>query len=185
VYSIKGGMDAWNGLKATGEYEAGMYLIEGRKTMEEFLSLAWSLEDGTGTFYEAVMNTIEGNELKSVFHSLVKAEETHKTALLDTYRRVKGETVKSEALAERSLSGLMESGVSVEEAVVWAKQRDRDPRDILEFSMQLETNSLDLYMKVLRGAEDEGVRETFRSLIDEEKRHLARLGNLLNSMYNV
>ncbi len=178
-------MDAWNGLKATGEYEAGMYLIEGRKTMEEFLSLAWSLEDGTGAFYEAVMNTIQGKELKSVFHSLVKAEENHKAALLETYRRIKGDTIKSEALAERSLSGLMEGGVSVEEAVAWAKQRDRDPRDILEFSMQLETNSLDLYMKVLRAAEDEGVRETFRSLIDEEKLHLARLGNLLNSVYNV
>jgi rubrerythrin len=123
--------------------------------------------------------------LKSVFNALVKAEETHKAALLDTYRNIKGVAAGSEALSEGALSGLMESGVSVEEAVAWVKQRDRDPRDILEFSMQLETNSLDLYMKVRRESEDEGVRETFRSLIDEEKRHLARLGNLLNSMYNV
>lgn len=152
--------------------------------MEEFLSLAWSLEDGTGNFYKTVREVVADEEAKTVFSSLVNAEETHKATIRETYRTLKGDAMRSDVLTEGSLSGLMESGVTVEEAVAWVKQRDRDPRDILEFSMQLETNSLDFYMKVMREAEDDGVRKTFHVLIDEEKRHLARLGNLLNSMYN-
>jgi len=79
----------------------------------------------------------------------------------------------------------MEGGVSVAEALTWLKQKSSSAQDVLEFSMQLETNSLDLYMKVLREAEDEKTREVFRILIDEEKQHLSALGNLFNSMYNV
>jgi rhodanese-related sulfurtransferase len=46
VYSISGGIDAWNGLVSSGEDEAGMFLLEGKKTAEELISLAGELEDG-------------------------------------------------------------------------------------------------------------------------------------------
>lgn len=185
VYSIKGGIEAWHGLRATGEYDAGMYLIEGKKTLEEFLSLAWSLEDGTRIFYETVKEVIADKESGMLFDALVKAEEMHKATVLEAYRHIRKDEEGSRKFPEQPLAGVMESGVSVDEAVAWVKGRDRDPRDILEFSMQLETNSLDFYLKALRETEDKEIQKTFHSLIDEEKRHLARLGNLLNSMYNV
>jgi len=185
AFSIKGGIDAWKGLKATGPYEAGMYLIEGRKTTEEYISLACSLEDGTRKFYGTVKDIIAGEESRKVFDSLVKSEEKHKAALLEAYRKIKAVDIRNAGCQEGTLSGTMEGGVSIEEAVAWVRQRDRETVDILEFSMQLEANSLDFYMKVLREVKDEGAQKAFRIIIDEEKQHLSRLGKLINSMYNV
>ena len=172
-------------MKATGPYEAGMYLIEGRKTTEEYISLACSLEDGTRKFYGTVKDIIAGEESRKVFDSLVKAEEKHKAALLEAYRKIKASDIRNEGCQEGALSDTMESGVSIEEAVAWVRQRDRETVDLLEFSMQLEANSLDFYMKVLREVKDEGAQKAFRIIIDEEKQHLSRLGKLINSMYNV
>lgn len=185
MYSIKGGIDAWHGLKATGEYESGMFLIEGIKTTEEFISLAMALEEGTRKFYENVKNVIEDKEAIEVFNSLVKAEEMHKKNLLEAYDRIRGGAPGIGEAQNRSLSDKMESGVSVDESLTWVKQPGRKPQEILEFSMQLETNSLDFYMKVRREVKDDVVQKTFNFLIEEEKHHLSRLGNMLNSMYNV
>ncbi|RJQ47257.1 MAG: hypothetical protein C4538_05430 [Nitrospiraceae bacterium] len=162
-----------------------MYLIEGRKTAEEFIALAWSLEDGTAQFYATVKDMLLDAAAKKVFDSLVRAEEMHKSNLLEAYRLIKGSNNWTEEARQGTLSGIMESGISVSEAIAWVKQPERQPQDILEFSMQLETNSLDLYMKISRETENEGMRKIFNMLIDEEKKHLLRLGNLLNSMYNV
>lgn len=185
VFSIKGGIDAWRGLRATGEYEAGLHLIEGRKTLKEFISLAWYLEEGTAQFYKTVEGLLDDEAAKKIFESLVKAEERHKSNLLEAYRLQTGSDTWTKQEREDLLSGMMESGISVSEAIAWVKEPERQPQDILEFSMQLETNSLDLYMKISRETDSAEIQGIFKVIIDEEKQHLERLGNLLNSMYNV
>jgi rubrerythrin len=75
----------------------------------------------------------------------------------------------------------MESGVSVKEAVDWLKQEKRTTRDIFELSMQIEANSLDLYMKMFREIEDADAKKVIASIIEEEKAHLARLGRMLET----
>lgn len=182
---MRGGIDAWNGLTATGEYSSGMFLIQGKKTAEEYIALAWALEDSTGKFYRKVQEVVPDESVKKVFDSLVKAEQVHKSTVHEAYRRIKGHDVPEEMLRKEMESGFMESGISAEEAVSWAMQKGRTPQEILEFSMQLEINSLDLYMKVLREIGERDVQNAFRALIEEEKRHLQRLGNVLNDMYNV
>jgi rubrerythrin len=47
--------------------------------------------------------------------------------------------------------------------------------------MQIETNSLDLYSKILSQTGDEKVKNVFHVLIEDEKIHLSRLGRLLGS----
>ncbi|RJQ56094.1 MAG: hypothetical protein C4526_02570 [Nitrospiraceae bacterium] len=185
TYSIKGGIDAWNGLRAAGPYDTGIFSIEGSRTTEELVFLAWSLEEGARVFYKAARACCEEEQSKKIFDRLVKDEEKHKAVLAETYLRLAGEAAGRREFGEESIYGLMEGGVSVAEALTWLKQKSSSAQDVLEFSMQLETNSLDLYMKVLREAEDEKTREVFRILIDEEKQHLSALGNLFNSMYNV
>ena len=185
VYSIKGGIDAWNGLKATGQYESGMYLIEGRKTPEEFITMAWSLEDGTRRFYESVKDAVADEESRGVFDSLVKAEEKHKETLVQEYMHIKGMGIKNGKYGEEQLSGTIEGGLSIDEAMTWLHESKRDLTDILEFSIQLETNSLDLYLKIFNKLENKDTQKIFGILAEEEKKHLLRLGNLLNSKYNV
>lgn len=179
VYSIEGGINAWNGLAATGRYESGMFLLEGRKTTEELISLAWALEGGARLFYEKIREFVRDNEAKQIFESLVKAEEKHKMILLKTYRQIKGVDITGELLVKGSLTGFMEGGISIEDALLWLKAQDRTLQDILELCMQVETNALDLYIKMLREIEDENSKKVFYALIEEEKSHLLTLANLL------
>jgi rubrerythrin len=179
---MEGGIMAWKGLVATGQYEAGMFLIDDRKTPEELISLAWMFEDGTGLFYEKAGDTVSDQEARHLFSSLVSAEHKHKANLIDAYKKLKKREISGELLKNKTAQGFMESGVSLEDAVSWLMQEDRQLRDILEFSMQIETNSLDLYTKIFRRIDDKETGEIFLSLIEEEKAHLSRLGKLLGSI---
>jgi rubrerythrin len=178
---MDGGIDAWNGHVATGQYEEGMTLLEGRETFEDLLSLAWSLEDGTGMFYSRMRDLSEDEDVREIFESLIRAEEAHKSKLSDAYRTFKGSEITDKVEQEKSINGYMEGGVSVEEAVNWVRKGNADLQDILELSMQVETNSLDLYLKMLGEVDDELAKKALSSLIEEEKIHLSRLGKLLDS----
>jgi rhodanese-related sulfurtransferase/rubrerythrin len=181
TYSIEGGITAWNGLVATGEYESGMFLLDERKTTEELISLACVLEDGTRQFYEKTQELLQDRDAKPVFESLITDEVKHKAMILEAYRKIKGIHITDEFLEKESLTGFMEGGVSIEEILMWLKAPDRTLQDVLELSMQVETNSLDLYIKMLHEIEDENAQKVFGVLIAEEKAHLSRLGKLLDN----
>ena len=71
---------------------------------------------------------------------------------------------------------IMEGGIRLDEALLWA--RERDVSSILEFAISLETNAYDLYLKMERKLEGDAKR-VFLLLSDDEKRHLDRLAALL------
>jgi rhodanese-related sulfurtransferase/rubrerythrin len=181
VSYMDGGIDAWNGLIASGQYEAGLLLLEGRETADELIALAWSLEDGTGTFYSRMKEMVHNQEARDVFESLITAEDRHKTALLEAYRHAAGTDLADAAIEEKSLKGYMEGGVSIEDTVRLVQKGSGELTDILEISMQVEANSLDLYMKMRAEIDNETVKKVMSHLIEEEKAHLSRLGKLLDS----
>jgi len=184
VYYMDGGIDAWNGLVASGPYETGLFLLEGIKNIEGLVALAWSLEDGTGTFYTLMRELSQDNEAKQVFESLIKAEQNHKSKLLEAYRHIAGKEMSEQTMQAQSLKGHMEGGVSVDEIVGWLRKEGAALHEILEVSMQVETNSLDLYMKMLTEVEDKSVKNILHVIIEEEKAHLLKLGTLLGSKIN-
>lgn len=184
VYYMDGGIDAWNGLVASGQYETGLFLLEGRKNIEELVTLAWSLEDGTGTFYTQMRDLSEDKEAKQVFESLIKAEQNHKSKLLEAYRHITGKEINDESMQAQSVKGYMEGGVSVDEIAGWLKKEKAVLHEILEVSMQVETNSLDLYMKMLTEVDDKSAENVLHVLIEEEKAHLVKLGTLLGTKIN-
>lgn len=181
VYYMDGGIDAWNGLTASGQYDAGMFLTEGREAPEELIALAWSLEAESKFFYGQIRDVLSDKDERHFFESLVKAEERHKTTIIKTYKQITGSDISDEVLKSKSDRGFMESGIEVNKAVSWIKEPERTYPEILEFSMQIEINALDLYMKLQREITDNKARDIFNVLIEEEKSHLKRLGEHLES----
>ncbi len=179
VYSLDGGIMAWNGQVAAGDYRQGLYLLEGRKTAGELISLAWSLEEGSRVFYEKAEEMTSDKEAKDIFRSLARAEEKHKANLNEAYKMAAGRDFREDFPDDGTLKGIMEGGVRVEDVIDFLKGKDRTVLDAVEVSMELETNALDLYIKMLREIEDKNVRRVFASLIEEEKHHLSMLGALL------
>lgn len=179
VYSMAGGITAWNGQVATGSYDEGLFLLKGRETAEDLISLALSLEEGSRMFYTGVAELTSDVEAKNIFTAIAEAEAKHKTNILQAYRLVTGEDLTDDIMNREPSKGIMEGAVRIEDAISFLKEQGKTLLDILEVSMQVETNALDLYIKILREIEDVNAKKVFGILIGEEKQHLSRLGNLL------
>jgi rubrerythrin len=179
VFSMSGGIDAWNGLQARGAPEAGMAIFSDADKPEDLVALAWILEEGSRRFYEGVAGLLKDVEAGNLFRQLVRAEEQHKQALLRAYQEICGSEPVSEFLKNKETEDLMEGGARVSQALTWASGKDE--WELLQFSMALETNALDLYLKMIRRVKDKKASRIFETLSREERSHLEKLGELLES----
>jgi len=172
---MQGGIRAWEGLVAAGPPEAGMAYFGDAAKPDELAMLAWMLEEGSRQFYLRLDEFLKDEEARRLFQSLAKAEESHEKTLAELYKTFSGGRDLEEGLpAEKD--EFMEGGIKVDEALLWA--RDKDLRAILEFAISLETNAYDLYIKMGRKFEGDASK-VFSLLGDEEKKHLERLAALL------
>jgi rhodanese-related sulfurtransferase/rubrerythrin len=178
VFNMNGGMLAWGGQAATGPAEAGRELIKDRTSPEQLVMLAWTLEEGAGQFYRGIADRAAGEQERRMFLALVAAEEGHKQKVLDAWQTVTGQ--KAKGGPGKDIQELMEGGYSVKDTLEFL--RSRGTREVLEVAMQIETNSLDLYLKIIRWTDTPAVKDIFSQLVAEEKKHLEGLGRLLEGM---
>jgi len=166
---------------AKGAQETGMAFFSSATRPEELIALAWYLEAGSQKFYSEMASRLKGKETGDLYLELVGAEEGHKSSLLRLYEELFGSGVESgfpgSVIAPDPGDEVMEGGVKVPDALDWAK--DKEVAEIVEFSLALESNSYDLYLKMDRQVKDPRSSQVFRLLSGEEKRHLERLSSLL------
>lgn len=175
---MTGGINVWNGLKAAGLPEAGMAVFSDAEALEDCVGLAWILEEGSRKFYADIQGMLKDAEAVELFDMLAHAEEDHKKALLLLYQEIAGAGLAAGFLARSGSEDLMEGGTRVSEALSWA--RGKDAAALLQFSISLETNAYDLYLKMIRRAGDERSSRIFKALAEEEKEHLDKMGRLLD-----
>lgn len=180
VHSMEGGIDAWNGLVAGGEYEAGLMYFSPASRAEELISLSFALEEGNRIFYECVSQDLKEEEAASIFRSLGGAEERHKDTLRELHARVSGKGGDPANPEGMEPGGFLEGGALLGETLEWAK--GKTPGEILELSIAMEANALDRYVKMGRAVADERSREVFLALSEEEQKHLERLTSLLDRL---
>lgn len=171
VYTIDGGIMAWDGLVAKGEIEEGFRaLIRDLKRQEELLRLAYWLEDGSRRFYMRVAEIFSEKKAKELFGALSSAEENHMKRISEHWPN---------ATLDDRFSAYMEGGIPITKAIERITSDKMSILETLEYSMQTEVNSLDLYLRIGR-IFSEDAKELFREIIDEEKSHLKRLGELIS-----
>jgi sulfur-carrier protein adenylyltransferase/sulfurtransferase len=185
VYSMEGGIMAWQGFVAKGVPEPAMAYFEPATTPEEMLALAWYLENGSQRFYGTLATQTKESDAAGAYHDLARAEERHQATLLSLYLQVSG--ASPEASLDASFPGsiistghdddVMEGGMRVSEALDWAK--DKKPAEVFELSIALEANSLDLYLVMEKRMRGQEAGRVFKVLAGEEKAHLERLSALL------
>ena len=178
---MNGGIDAWNGLVSKAQVEQGIYLIEGDETPEEVISLAYGLEEGAYRFYRDLAERATDGENKDLFETLSQAEIQHKENLWEKYRTLIGSSDTQETFASGIVAETMEGGKTADQVLALYPDWIHHPREALELAMSLETDALDLYLRMAQKSKDEDVTATFYDLADEEKTHLRRLGELIRT----
>jgi rubrerythrin len=179
---MSGGIAAWEGLVAEGAPEAGMAWFGPSSGPDELIALAWLLEEGSRKFYSRVSSASSDPGAGDLLAGLALAEEHHKATLADLYEQTTGGSpgFPHSVVGAGPGEDRMEGGMSVSGALRWAEGRGIG--EVLELSMSLEANSLDLYIKMERAVEGEKSRGVFRTLAEEEKTHLEKLAGLLEDI---
>lgn len=177
VYSLAGGINAWQGIAATGAPEWGMAFFKGSEDPAELTALSWAMEEGSRRFYEELAQSNFDSEVKETFISLATAEEKHKDMLTGLYYGTKaGGKVKEypDYFSSPDEAGdIIEGGFKLSEAVKWAK--GQKPAKIYEFSLMIEAQHFDLYTRMAGNARNEESKEIFSKIAAEEKGHLVLL----------
>lgn len=177
VYNMAGGIKAWQGAQAVGPQSAGLELLVGQDAFADAVSLAYAMEDGLQAFYRGLAARAVDAEDQQLYLRLMGFEDGHKARLLVEYRRVHG----MEAAPTSRQGGIIEGGEKAEALLAQVAGR-RGKQPILTFAMALETQALDLYLRLARQSEHPEVKELFLRLSAEEKGHLAWLSDAVDTV---
>ncbi len=175
--SMDGGMDAWNGLVSKAWVDQGMYLIEGHETVEEIVALAYGLEEGSRRFYRELAERSDRSEAKRLFETLSDAEIRHEDRLWERYRSLPGALLERQAFEDGVVSRALEGGLTPDQLLARHPEADREPAEVLDLAMAMETDALDLDLRMAGVFGDADVRSVFFDLAEEEREHLGMLGD--------
>ncbi len=157
----------------------GMTPLKGDETPEEIIILAYGMEEGLGAFYFAMAERIEEGGVVSLLKKLGEVEEKHKEKLFKLYLSFIHETIEKETFEANIASEMMEGGFTTEEFLEQNQPAMETVADTLNVAMMLEAQALDLYSRYSQKAGDENTKNVLYDIAEEEKAHLAALGDLL------
>jgi sulfur-carrier protein adenylyltransferase/sulfurtransferase len=175
---MNGGIDAWNGLMSTAQVGQGMYLIEGNETAEDVVALAYGLEEGSRRFYRELAARSDVPEVRHLFETLHDAEIRHEDRLWERYRALPGSLGDRQAFAEHVVPGALEGGLTPDQLLAGNPEAGRGYAESLDLAMALETDALDLYLRMAAAFDSPDIRSIFFDLAEEERGHLEMLGAL-------
>ncbi len=180
VYSIKGGILAWNGRLATGSVESGMFYLKGDESPEEIIILAYGMEDGLGSFYRSMAKGHKDEETKGLLEKLSSVEDNHKQRLFEVYKELNTSSQDQDDFESKIVTQAMEGGLTTEEFVNQYSHTLETARDVLITAMVIETQALDLYLRYAEKLRDGEPKKILYNLAEEEKHHLKELGEILD-----
>jgi len=182
IYNLAGGIKAFEGATAVGSPDLGLSLFAGRASGPEALLVAFGLETGLKDFY-ATREAATGNpDVRALFGKLGRIEIKHQERIVTEYNRLTGETVGRADLEALTAGSAMEGGLTTEEYLQLFNPDLDSVVDIAAIAMSIEGQALDLYMRASAAGSDPEGRHMLRQMADEEKAHLALLGDLVDNI---
>jgi rhodanese-related sulfurtransferase/rubrerythrin len=179
IYNLKGGIKAWQGVKAEGPRELNLDLIRGDEAPAEIVLLAYGMETGLQTFYETMNQRSKDQELTTLFKKLAEVEKSHKKMLFGLHTEVASSEKDLKTFEADADQMIMEGGFSMSEFMEKNVSFLHDVKDVIDLAMMLETQSLDLYLRFADKSTNAQTKGVLFKIAEEEKAHLASLGNLL------
>jgi rubrerythrin len=178
IYNLKGGIKAWQGLKAFGPVELNLDLIRGDETTREMIVLAFGMEEALRRFYDQMVLRVEDQEVKALLRNLAYIEARHKDMLYSLYRKEAADDPQGGKLIGPTSSEILEGGFRYEEFLSQNEAALQTTTGLLDVALMLETQALDLYLRFAMKTASSPVQQLLYLISDEEKAHLNSLGIL-------
>jgi len=178
IYNLAGGIKGWQGEVAEGPVELNLDMVRGDETPEEIVRLAYGMELSLGTFYRTAAATANDADLVALLDKLAAVEDAHKQHLLQLQATLTGREISRKAMEEEVTQKTLEGGFNSAELLKNNEKFLHSIPDLLDLSMMIETQALDLYVRFANKTEGQETKRVLYRLADEEKGHLAALGHL-------
>jgi sulfur-carrier protein adenylyltransferase/sulfurtransferase len=182
VYSLAGGIRAWQGLTAQGPPEQGLGLIRGDEDPARLLAIAYGMELGLRRFHLAAADAARDGHGKNLWASLAQMEVGHLDRVWALYLAASPPHADRQRLETEASAEIMEGGEPVEEALARLEPGKLGALMVLETAMALETQALDLYLRLSMKAQDQAGRQAVIELAQDEKTHLKTLGGMVSAL---
>jgi rubrerythrin len=181
LYNLKGGIAAWQGFTASGPMEMGMAHLSGDEKPADAVILAYGLESGLLRLYNRIIETTSDAEVAKLLGIMTGVEEAHKRMLFALYTRLDPVIQNREQFESLIISDVMEGGFRIEEFIEQNPSAFASRVNALSVAMMIEAQAFDLYVRYSQKTTDQGCKEIFYTISEEEKAHLASLGRLVEA----
>ena len=141
--------------------------------------VAYSLEAGLKEFYESMAAKVDSEPARQLFHQLSRIEVKHQDRILEQYAEETGESVTRDTFEARQLPEVLEGGLTTQEYANLLMPAYDTLTEIIELAMSIEAQALDLYLRASQKAQTEAGKKALVRIANDEKAHLARLGQLM------
>jgi rubrerythrin len=182
VYNVSGGIKAWQGKTAVGPQTLGMDLFDGTESPQDFLKVAYSLEQGLHRFYLDMADKARTPAVLALFEKLAAIEVKHQDAIFDAFVRMDAAAVSREqfdALTEKSAG---EGGLTTDQYLELFDPDLSVETEVISLAMSIEAQALDLYQRVGARMKNADAAAIVHGVAGEEKQHLERLGKLMDTL---
>jgi len=180
--NVKGGIRAWEGVKAWGPQELNLDLVTGEESPAEIIITAYGMEAALERFYTAMADRASSPAVKGLLERLSSFEERHKAALFALFQHTVDAAASEEDLRRSAVFERLEGGFTAQEFLDRNAPAFNSAEETLQLAMMLETQALDLYLRFSRNVAHEQTQEVLFKTADEEKDHLAALGEMLDQL---
>ena len=126
----------------------------------------------------------DDQDVVSLLSKLAGIEATHKERLFHLYVSLDPTVSDIDAFESGIVSEMMEGGFTTETFLQENRQAMETAAGVLNVAMMLEAQGLDLYLRYSHAMKDEKEQSIFNALAEEEKAHLAYLGDLMEGQSN-
>lgn len=182
VFNVSGGIKAWHGKTAIGPQTLGIYLFDGKEEPVDVLKTAYSLEQGLRAFYLDLGYKTENIKIKELFDKLAEIEIKHQQSIYKAFLDISTEKKDLDEFEATVEAKALEGGLSNKEYMDLFKPDLNSEVDVISLAMSIEAQALDLYQRVIPEMTDKDSTDIVQKIANEEKTHLASLGELLDNI---
>lgn len=153
-------------------------LVREDDSASNIITLAYGMEQNLGWFYRALIAKTQDQELIFLLGKLAAVEDKHRHYLFQLFSALEPSSSNLESFEAEATTKLMEGGFERDSFMSQNERFLSSVQDMLDLSMMLETQALDLYLRFAGKTVNQETKKAIYRIADEEKAHLALLGEL-------
>jgi len=171
IYSLSGGMMAWDGKQLT--QFPRLQVFEDSETIAELMFKCMDLEKAALRFYLYVTEKYRGQPFIRTIEHLVKAEEAHARQIYGFWKEEVDSPRPFEELFKQLSGEVLEGGKAFDAAVAAVEKiNGRYCLNLLELALNIEYHAFDMYRTLANRMENDVARQAFLAIAQGEKGHM-------------